>query len=342
MQPHHSRDASAAVVPSKLRFSTRWLAPHMIRQPAIRLCKLALAATFLIGLSACIGRDPALRPTTDLAAEVVPAPPTERSAAALIYYAQVQQTLLTQGMLRSDSGSEIAYNDRMLAENFMRIALFTEYRRAEAGLVRAETESALRRWEVPVRVGLRFGASVALDRQATDRARVSSYLARLQAITGHPIALDDGNPNFLIHIVSEDERMALGPRLRAAIPNLSAGDVAGITNLSRTTYCVVYALSEGSSGAYTRAFAVIRAEHPDLLRLSCLHEEIAQALGLPNDSPRARPSIFNDDEEFALLTDHDELLLRILYSPELRPGMTATQARPIVESLARRLVGGNT
>jgi hypothetical protein len=44
---------------------------------------------------------------------------------------------------------------------------------------------------------------------------------------------------------------------------------------------------------------VIRAEHPDLLRLSCLHEEIAQGLGLPNDSPRARPSIFNDDEEFA-------------------------------------------
>ena len=25
-------------------------------------------------------------------------------------------------------------------------------------------------------------------------------------------------------------------------------------------------------------------------------------MGLPNDSPDARPSIFNDDEEFALLT----------------------------------------
>ena len=47
--------------------------------------------------------------------------------------------------------------------------------------------------------------------------------------------------------------------------------------------------SAGDSGTYTRAFAVIRAEHPDLLRLSCLHEEIAQGLGLANDSPRARP-----------------------------------------------------
>jgi hypothetical protein len=59
---------------------------------------------------------------------------------------------------------------------------------------------------------------------------------------------------------------------------------------------------KGNSGAYTRAVAVVRAEHPDLLRQSCIHEEIAQGLGLPNDSPAARPSIFNDDEEFALLT----------------------------------------
>jgi hypothetical protein len=260
----------------------------------------------------------------------------------MMYYAQVQQTLLSQGLLRTDSGSNVPFTDRMLAENFMRIALYDEYRRGSGGFIREETESRLRRWEVPVRVGLRFGASVPPDRQATDRARVASFLARMAQVTGHPMAIDDTSPNFLIHIVSEDEREALGPKIRAAIPNLGAGEVAGITNMPRTTYCLVYALSEGNSGAYTRAFAVIRAEHPDLLRLSCMHEEIAQALGLPNDSPRARPSIFNDDEEFALLTDHDELLLRMLYSPALRPGMGPSEARPIVESLARRLTGGDS
>ena len=46
---------------------------------------------------------------------------------------------------------------------------------------------------------------------------------------------------------------------------------------------------------------LIRAEHPPLTRLSCVHEEMAQAMGLPNDSPDARPSLFNDDLEFALL-----------------------------------------
>jgi hypothetical protein len=268
--------------------------------------------------------------------------PTAKSAAAMMYYAQVQQTLLGQGLLRTDSGSEIAYSDRMLADDFMRIALFDEYRRSDRGFVREETASRLRRWEVAVRVGLRFGASVPPDRQATDRARIASFVARLAAVTGHPMSMDDANPNFVIQVVSEDEREALGPKVRAHLPNLSPADVAGITNMPRTTYCLVYALSEGNSGAYTRAFAVIRSEHPDLLRLSCVHEELAQGLGLPNDSPRARPSIFNDDEEFAFLTDHDEALLRMLYSRELRPGMTASEARPIVESLARRLTGGDS
>jgi hypothetical protein len=307
---------------------------------ALRILKTLVAGTACLAIAAC-DMPGAVQP---LAAAPPPllAGPTPKSAAAFAYYAQVQQTLLGQGLMRSDGGSEVPVTDRMLADNFMRIALFDEYRRSEGGFVREETASRLRRWEVPVRVGVRFGASVPPDRQATDLARIASFVARLAMITGHSITMDDANPNFWIHVVSEDEREALGPKVRAVLPNLSPGDVAGITAMPRSTYCLVYALSEGNSGSYTRAFAVIRSEHPDLLRLSCLHEEMTQGLGLPNDSPRARPSIFNDDEEFALLTDHDELLLRMLYSRELRPGMTAAEARPIVESLARRLTGGES
>jgi hypothetical protein len=306
-----------------------------------RIPTLLVAGTACLALAACdlpgAGQPPPVPPVP-----AAPAPPTPKSASASAYYTQVQQMLLAQGLMRTDPGSDIPFSDRMLAENFMRIALYDEYRRGSGGFVREETESTLRRWEGPVRIGVRFGASVPPDRQATDLARIASFAARLAAITGHPITLDDANPNFLIHVVSEDEREALGPKVRAFLPNLSPGDVAGITGMPRTTYCLVYALSGGNSGAYTRAFAVIRAEHPDLLRLSCLHEELTQGLGLPNDSPRARPSIFNDDEEFALLTDQDELLLRMLYSPELRPGMTPEEARPIVETLARRLTGGDS
>lgn len=306
-----------------------------------RIIRAALAIAGGLTLTGCIASSSAVVPPP-VAPPAIPAAPSPKSAAAAAYFAQVQQTLLAQGMLRSDGGGEIPVTDRMLAENFMRIALRDEYRRSSGGFVRQETDSNLRRWEIPVRIGIRFGASVPPDRQATDRARIASFVARLSRVTGHPMSVDDRAPNFFVYIVSEDEREALGPTVRAALPGLGPAEVAGITELPRTTYCLVYALADGNSGAYTRAFAVIRAEHPDLLRLSCLHEELTQGLGLPNDSPRARPSIFNDDEEFALLTDQDELLLRMLYSPELRPGMTASEARPIVFSLARRLTGGDS
>ena len=223
------------------------------------------------------------------------------------------------------------------------IALRDEYVPGTGGRVSSGgTPTTLRRWEGPVRVGLRFGNSVPADVRATDTARIASFLARLAQVTGHSIRLDDGNPNYIVYLVSEDERRALGPDLLAAMPGLGASDVAGMTQMPQSTYCAVLAQSRGQSGVYIRAFAVVRAEHPDLLRLSCLHEEIAQGLGLPNDSPRARPSIFNDDEEFALLTGMDEDMLRLLYSPALRPGMTEEEARPILRDLAAELLGGES
>jgi hypothetical protein len=304
--------------------------------------KSLMTATLCLALAGCIGSGPVQVTEPVPEAPPVVLPPTAKSVAAQAYFAQVQQALLAQGMLRTDGGADIPVSGRVLAENFMRIALFDEYRRSSGGFVREETASNLRRWEIPVRIGIRFGASVPLDRQATDRARIASFAARLSRVSGHPISVDDRAPNFFIYIVSEDEREALGPTIRATLPGLGAAEVAGITAMPRTTYCLVYALADSTSGAYTRAFAVIRSEHPDLLRLSCVHEEVTQGLGLPNDSPRARPSIFNDDEEFALLTDQDEQLLRILYSRDLRPGMTAAEARPIVFSLASRLTGGES
>lgn len=314
---------------------------------ARRVTRLWGAMMLALMLGACVSPQ---APVSSPSAPMRPMPavvrtpaPSEASLAVRAHYARVQADLLSTGLLRTDGGGrDTPFNARMLADNFIQIALFDEYTRGAAGPVQSQTTSALRRWEDPVRVSLRFGASVSADSRATDTARIGSYLARLSRLTGHPIGLSDSAPNFFINIVSEDERRALGPILNAALPGLSGSEIAGVTEMPLSTYCLVYAMSDGASGRYTRAFAVIRAEHPDLLRLSCFHEEIAQGLGLANDSPRARPSIFNDDEEFALLTGQDEMMLRILYNPALRPGMTQAEARPIIQSLASALLGGDS
>jgi hypothetical protein len=305
---------------------------------------MALGLATLVGCTAPVTAPVAPPPpTVPDPAPVAPPAISAESQALRVYFAQLQADLLSQGMLRTDGGGPDApFTDWMLSENFLRIALFDEYQRTPGGLVQRETQSRLRRWQQPVRVGLSFGASVSPAMRATDRARIGSYLARLSNVTGHPISLSDTGANFRLHIVNEDERRALGPEIRAFLPDLSGAEVAGLTNLPRSTYCIVYALSDGNSSAYTRAFAVIRAEHPDLMRLSCLHEEIAQGLGLANDSPSARPSIFNDDEEYALLTRQDELMLRMLYDRRLSPGMALEDVRPLAREIAAELLGSGS
>ncbi|MFN3822643.1 MAG: DUF2927 domain-containing protein [Pseudorhodobacter sp.] len=269
--------------------------------------------------------------------------PSAESEALRIFYARLQSDMLSRGLMRSDDGSRDApFNARMLTANFIRIAMYDEFDNSSGRLVARETESRLRRWKDPVRMMLHFGASVPQARRGTERARVASYLARLSRVTGHPIRLVDRDANFHLHIVDEDERRALGPTIAAAMPGMNATEIGAFTRMPASTYCQVSAMVDNATSEYRRAFAVVRSEHPDLLHLACLHEEIAQGLGLPNDSPLARPSIFNDDQEFALLTPMDELMLRMLYDARLRPGMSIAEARPIIETIAEELLGGSS
>ena len=69
---------------------------------------------------------------------------------------------------------------------------------------------------------------------------------------------------------------------------------------------------------------------------------VGQTLGPGADSDDARPSIFNDDAEFALMTRHDEDLLRILYDPRLKVGMTRDEAMPLVRQIVEELWPGSS
>lgn len=319
------------------------------RQRVLPALNGRLAALALAALTACTAPiAPVQMPQPRPPAPVEPAPlpaasPSAKSAAVAAYLARVQADLLAQGLLRTDGGgADAPFTDRMLADNFARIAFYEELNDFRTGFVGTGAKSTLHRWQQPIRVALNFGASVSPERRATDQARVASYLARLSTLTGLPIRLSDTSPNFHIYFVNEDERAGIVPTIAAKSHDFSNANAADLINLPQSTYCLVYTQSQGNSDIYTQAFAVIRAETPDLLRLSCIHEEIAQALGLANDSPQARPSIFNDNQEYALLTRQDEAMLRLLYNPALRPGLTEEEARPLIISLASTLLGGES
>ncbi|QBX99733.1 DUF2927 domain-containing protein [Rhodophyticola sp. CCM32] len=317
-----------------------------MRQSKGRIWAGLLAVAFIVtGCDLFAPGAPATRPAPRSApqADAVPEPSAESQSYAR-YYATVQQRLIANGLLRTDGGGpDTPITNRNLVANFERIALFDEYALTNGRFVQQQTPSRLRRWRGPVRLQAHFGASVPAEERDRDRSILGTYATRLARVTGHPIRQVTGGGNFHVLYLNRDEQRDAGPLLRRLLPSIGEETVQEITSLPRFTFCSVYAFSAtGATPNYVTAIAIIRTEHPDLLRRSCVHEEVAQGLGLPNDSPVARPSIFNDDEEFALLTRHDELLLEILYDPRLRPGMEPAEARPVVQVIASELLGGSS
>ena len=247
------------------------------------------------------------------------------------YYDALQVALRAEGNLRTETAPEDApYDAADLARNFERIALYREAVITRTGGEDNWSRSPLRRWEGPLKYHL-FGSAVTPE----DRIEVARLMDRIAGLTGLEIAESEDDLNLVILITTPDERDVVSAKLDSVSSALS--EAFALWRRSPTLVCFGAILGAGEDNyRIVAAMVSIGSETGGLMRRSCLHEEIVQTFGLTNDHPDVRPSIFNDDGEFALLTEHDEHLLRILYDPRLEPGMTAEEAMPIV----RRIVAG--
>jgi hypothetical protein len=214
------------------------------------------------------------------------------------------------------------------------LAFYGEYVSGHGFTKAIAQPTELSKWEDPVRVRLLFGPSVSAKTRESDRQTVTELLDRLTNVTRHPIMLVEDNSNFDVLVANEDERYDILTQLQHQRHPIGHQSASLLKTIPKELQCVVLAYSSTPfSKKYVQALAVIRAEHSPLLRKACFHEEIAQGLGLSNDSPKARPSIFNDDDEFALLTEYDEILLNILYDSRLRSGMSLNTAAPVLRQI---------
>ncbi|RMF39191.1 MAG: DUF2927 domain-containing protein [Alphaproteobacteria bacterium] len=255
------------------------------------------------------------------------------------YYADLQADLRARGFLRTERAPvDAPFTDADLIRNFRRIALYSEFRREGGRFVAERTPVHLSKWLRPIRIAVYFGASVAPGQQRQDLADVARFSARLARLSGLDIALlaDDtaGAANFVILYANRNERVDIARSLAGTNAGFDPAILADLRDGSPDKICFANTFENPDRpGELVYAMVVIKAETSGLLRLSCLHEELTQALGLANDDPRVRPSIFNDDEEFALLTAHDEMLLRMLYHPRLQPGMEAEEVVPLLPGI---------
>jgi hypothetical protein len=316
------------------------LALRLLRSSPGALLRLAALAG-LLALPACdLRRGPAevAAPAAPLAA----APPLERPAEPgpdplTQFYAEMEAGLTASGRMRRDTApADAPFGVPELVRNFEMIALHDEYVEVAGRFVRRTTPSTLRRWERPVRVGIVTGRSIPSAQASADRSRVAAFTARLARLTGLDMRVsEEDDVNFLVLFLDREEQEAFADQAATRLPGFEPSVIQAIRTTPVDIFCTAYAFAAPENpDSYAAVLVLIKAEHPDLTRHSCIHEEMAQAMGLPNDYDGARPSLFNDSLEFAFLTQHDEVLLRMLYDRRLRPGMTVGEARPLLPAIA--------
>ncbi|MSU91692.1 DUF2927 domain-containing protein [Rhodobacteraceae bacterium 2CG4] len=307
--------------------------PRSLKLGARRIAAISLAA-LAIALSA--PQDPALAHDAPATLSTIATTTGTGGGSDLARnYRALESRLVSSGRLRGNPAAPgVAWDGNTLARNFVRIAMFSEY---GSGLSGNGRRSVLRRWVQPVRMQLVFGQSVSQAQRAQDTAQIRDYAAQLSRATGHPVGVGSGGGNVFVLVVSDGERRGLGPLLNQIAPDLGQPARRALLNAGPNILCMVIAQPHRrAEQGYRQAIVLVRAEHPPRMRRSCIQEELAQVMGLPNDAREARPSIFNDNEEFGVLTNHDRALLRMLYDPQLRPGMTVPQVSAALPEVTRR------
>jgi hypothetical protein len=205
-----------------------------------------------------------------------------------------------------------------LLQSFIEIAMHNEYSERPAGI---------RKWAMPIhyyfvhRVG---------DQELHEHL-AEMHIEHLSNITGLSIkpAATQKEANLLIIFSTEAELQ------KELLTEFGIRSLKQRISLFRRSVCLGNFAVAGDA-TIRRAVVIIPVDranaHAKLV--DCIVEEITQVLGLPNDSEKVFPSIFNDKSVNSLLSGLDYLMLKMLYDPRIKAGMNLQQAAPLLKTIA--------
>ena len=208
-------------------------------------------------------------------------------------------------------------SNRDLAEDFIDLTFALEG---------GDSVDRLLRYETPVRVYL------ASPELAPYRRDVEALLARLRTEAGIDIALTS-DPAAQIQVEAVP-----AAQIARVFPTAACFIVPGETNWRDfrrrpNEERLRWADQDTLRGA--AIFLPVDTAPQDVR--DCLNEEITQALGPANDLYRLPDTVWNDDNFHGLATAFDMLILRTLYQPELRSGMSRAEAQRALPGVLGRV-----
>jgi hypothetical protein len=122
--------------------------------------------------------------------------------------------------------------------------------------------------------------------------------------------------------------------LRAAFGERTARDF-----VARTDAQCMTAVKSEAEGGIIRADTFLIVDQGDRVFFNCAYHEMLHALGLPNHDQRNPWTALNQDRLVGYLTAYDRALIRLLYDPRIRSGMTRADAQRAARAVARDLAG---
>ncbi len=225
--------------------------------------------------------------------------------------------LLTAGLLSSHSLLADWQRPSFIAQSFYEVALGSEY---------GATQLKVHKWRTPLRIYVEHR----VGDQALHDSVLDAHIAHLRAITGLDIqrVTQVAEANVRYFFTREAELQSLIKRY--------SGNAA--VKHERGAVCMASIRANLESDIVFAAvyIPVDRARMHGKL-VACVVEELTQVLGLPRDSEKVFPSIFNDKTPDDLLTGLDDILLRILYDPRVVAGMDRSALAPVVSNIISEL-----
>ena len=228
--------------------------------------------------------------------------------------------LLTLCLLTGATFAQAArYQDADVADGFYKTVFGAEIKALSWG---TQTHR-VKKYVKPVKVWIDNRAS--LNRLKTVRGFVKSLPHLIPGLKLR-LARTPKEANFRIYIVDSSDYVST---VQEEVFNNRHMKVPG--------QCIVRVLSRRSG--ILRSDAVIVSDQGRPLFRRCMVEEILQGLGPINDDTSLAHSVFNDQTTHAHFTRYDKLILNMLYSPSVKPGMTLNQVRPLTTKLLQYAKG---
>ncbi|BBR39490.1 DUF2927 domain-containing protein [Aeromonas allosaccharophila] len=199
-------------------------------------------------------------------------------------------------------------SDSYLTESFMAIAMEREYGEAR--------QTRFARWQQPIRLQL-INESGDKPLQADVVKVQAAHLAR---ITGHSISMVAAKPNLTLIMTDYSKMKSWANRTMGGDPSVGMALKEGLCLANFAT---------NAKHEISRATIIIPVDYSRAKGrfLDCVVEEFTQVMGLPNDSDKVFPSIFNDNSIDSFLTGLDYVLLKLAYHPALKAGMSSDEIR---------------